>query len=46
MKHTKIFEFITFHTELQLVRNHCALGSIKYIDLLGFLMVKLNTCII
>ena len=25
----KIFQFITFHTKLQRIQNHCVLGSIK-----------------
>ena len=28
--HMKIFWFITFHTKLWLVQNHCVLGSIKH----------------
>ena len=35
-------QFITFYTKLELVENHCILGSIKLMVLLGFLMVKLN----
>ena len=38
----KIFQFMTFHTKLQRVQNHCVLGSIKYMDLLGFVMVNLD----
>ena len=34
----KIFQFITFHTKLQPVQNHCVLGSIK--TLLGFVRVR------
>ena len=35
---TKIFWFITCHTKLWLVQNHCILGSLKQMDLLEFMM--------
>ena len=38
----KIFQFITFHIKVQQVQNHCILRSIKWMDLLYLLMVKLN----
>ena len=38
----KVFQFITFHIELQQAQNHCALGSIKQMDLLYLLMVKIK----
>ena len=31
--HTKIFWFMTFHTKLCLVQNHCLLDLMKYMDL-------------
>ena len=31
---------MTFHTKLQLVQNDCILGSIKYMDLLAFMVVN------
>ena len=38
----KVFKFITFHVKLQPVQIHSVLGLIKQMDLLQFLMVKLN----
>ena len=39
----KIFQFITYHIKFQQVQFHCVLGSIKKMDLLWFLTVKLST---
>ena len=33
---------MTFHAKLQRVQNHCVLGSIKDMDLLGFGVVVLD----
>ena len=36
----KIFQFMTFHTKLQQEQNHCVLGSIKKVHLLGFVVLN------
>ena len=36
----KIFQFMTFHTKLQQEQNHCVLGSIKKVNLLGFVVLN------
>ena len=41
-KYMRIFQFMAFHTELQQVQNHCVLGSIKWMGLLGFMVVNLD----
>ena len=38
IKHTKIFQFIAFHTKLLKVQYHCVLDQIKQVDLLKFMM--------
>ena len=38
----KIFQFKTFHVNVQQFQNHGVLGSTKQMDLLYLLMVKLN----
>ena len=36
--HMKIFWFVTFHTNLWLLQNHCVLALIKEAHLLEFMM--------
>ena len=38
----KIFHFMTFYTTLEQVQNDRVLDSIKYMNLLGFVVVNLN----
>ena len=38
----EIFQFMTFHIKLQQVQNHGALGLIKQMELLGFVVVNLG----
>ena len=34
----KKFQFMTFHTNVLWVQNHCIFGSIKWMDLLKFMV--------
>ena len=38
----KIFQLMTFQRKLQRVQNHCVLGLMKQMDLLGFVVMNLD----